>query len=70
VPLHLWGCRGHWFTLPIELRIKITNAYSDRDRAGWKAANEEAQAWIAGIPERAKESRSATPLPLSGSSAV
>lgn len=27
VPPKMWGCRGHWFRLPGDLRAKVWNAY-------------------------------------------
>ena len=27
VPPRMWGCRGHWFRLPRELRDRIWSAY-------------------------------------------
>ena len=48
----MWGCRQHWFRLPIGLRNKIWAAYnpgqedSGRPSARYIEAAQEVQAWI------------------------
>lgn len=52
VPPAMWGCRPHWFKLPLEIRTAIWNAYRPGQevsmspgRAYVEAANR-AQEWI------------------------
>ena len=69
VPLDMWGCKPHWFTLPKEIRDEIWQGYR---RAGklspeWLAANEQALEWIRGMPERIKAMNVTSPqLPSEG----
>lgn len=48
----LWGCRKHWFMLPLSLRNKIWRTYrpgqeiSKTPSAEYLAAANEVQAWI------------------------
>lgn len=52
VPPKLWGCRGHWFSLPLSIRVRITRAYvpgqeiSKTPSAEYIAAAKAAQDWI------------------------
>jgi hypothetical protein len=69
VPYDMWGCRTHWFTLPAEIREAILAGWRfGRGRLSpeWRAAHEKALEWIRGIAERAKDSRTITPLPGGG----
>jgi hypothetical protein len=49
----MWGCRKHWFKLPLELRTQIWRAYqpgqeiSKRPSAEYIEAARKVQAWIA-----------------------
>lgn len=71
VPLNEWGCKGHWFALPKEIRDEIWQGYRSAGKLSpeWIAANEKALAWIAGIPERIKAMNvSSPPVPGEGRS--
>ena len=71
VPHDMWGCRSHWFTLPQEHRNAILEAWRfghGRLSQKWIDANNAALEWIRGIPERAKDSRTVTPMRDSGGS--
>ena len=71
VPLGMWGCRAHWFTLPDAIRDDVLRGWRfGRGRLSpeWIAANDRALEWIKGIPERAKDSRTDTPVPGTGGS--
>jgi hypothetical protein len=70
VPLEMWGCKPHWFTLPKEIRDEIWQSYGSRGKLSpeWLAANEKALTWIRGIPERAKDTHHVTPIPGEGGS--
>lgn len=52
VPPALWGCRPHWFKLPLAIRNKIWAAYRPgqeidmRPSRGYVVAAREAQDWI------------------------
>ena len=52
VPPAMWGCRKHWFTLPIALRNKIWAAYRPgqeidmRPSERYLEVSEEVQQWI------------------------
>lgn len=52
VPPAMWGCRRHWFQLPMRLRNKIWAAYVPGQEktltpsAAYLAAAEEVQQWI------------------------
>jgi hypothetical protein len=55
VPFDMWGCKGHWFTLPQEHRNAILEAWRfghGRASQKWLDANAAAQEWIRGMPER------------------
>lgn len=55
VPLEMWGCKTHWFTLPAELRTELNRGYSrGKLSPAWIAANDKALEWIRDIPERIK----------------
>jgi hypothetical protein len=49
----MWGCKRHWFTLPLALRTRIWRAYrpgqetTKTPSAEYVAAAREVQAWIA-----------------------
>jgi len=53
VPPAMWGCKPHWFRLPIMLRKRIWDAYvqgqeiSKTPSPAYLAAAKDAQAWIA-----------------------
>jgi hypothetical protein len=53
VPPAMWGCKTHWFKLPMRLRNRIFAAYrpgqeiSKTPSAAYIAVAQEAQAWIA-----------------------
>lgn len=49
VPLKMWGCRGHWFRLPVLIRARIWRTYrpGQRPSAEYIKAMKEAQEWIA-----------------------
>jgi hypothetical protein len=53
VPPAMWGCRKHWYTLPIALRNKVWRAYSPgqelskRPSPEYLAVAREVEAWIA-----------------------
>lgn len=53
VPPAMWGCKAHWFTLPLALRNKIWAAYRPgQEESGevsedYFAVADEVQAWIA-----------------------
>lgn len=64
VPLSMWGCKTHWYSLPSEIRDAIWAGYRrGKLSPEWIAANEQALEWIKGIPDRAKDTREVTPLP-------
>lgn len=52
VPPHLWGCRSHWFALPIFIRSKISRLYrpgqeiDKRPSLAYLEAAQEALRWI------------------------
>lgn len=52
VPPAMWGCRRHWYALPLELRNKIWASYRPgqeddlKPSARYLAAAREAQTWI------------------------
>jgi hypothetical protein len=67
VPLEMWGCKAHWFSLPKEIRDEIWQAYTrGKLSPEWLAANEKAVAWVRGITERAKDTHAVTPIPGEG----
>jgi hypothetical protein len=68
VPLDMWGCKSHWFTLPKEIRDEIWQGYGRGGKLSpaWLAANEKALVWIRGIPERSKDTHEVTPMPGEG----
>jgi len=53
VPPAMWGCKRHWFMLPLALRNKVWAAYrpgqevSKRPSAEYVAVAREVQDWIA-----------------------
>lgn len=53
IPAKLWGCSGHWFRLPKELRDKIWQTYRPGQEIDKKPSREyvavakEVQDWIA-----------------------
>lgn len=53
VPPAMWGCKEHWFMLPLRLRARIWATYSPGQEinktpsAEYLAAANEVQAWIA-----------------------
>lgn len=53
VPPAAWGCRGHWYSLPIDIRNAIWKAFrpgqeiSGRPNEAYIAAARAAQNWIA-----------------------
>jgi hypothetical protein len=53
VPPAMWGCKRHWFSLPLELRNKIWSAYrpgqeiSKTPSTQYIAVAQEVQEWIA-----------------------
>lgn len=53
VPPAMWGCKTHWFMLPIALRNKVWAAYRPGQEidgtpsADYVAVAREVQAWIA-----------------------
>lgn len=77
VPPSLWGCRGHWYTLPQELRSRIWAAYvkgqeiTKTPSAAYLKVADEAHAWaIAWEKQRAAQvqaSARAAALPVQGS---
>ena len=56
VPPAMWGCRAHWYSLPLEIRNKIWAVYRPGQEVDihlsktYVAAAREAQKWIAGLP--------------------
>jgi hypothetical protein len=52
VPPSMWGCKGHWFTPPADIRAAIWRAYQPgqektmRPSGAYVSAAQEAQAWI------------------------
>lgn len=52
VPPAVWGCRRHWYALPLELRRRIFAAFrpgqeeDGRPSSTYLAVAREAQAWI------------------------
>lgn len=68
VPLEMWGCKSHWFTLPKEIRDAIWQGYGRNGKLSpeWIAANDKALEWIRGIPERTKHTHDVTPIPSEG----
>ena len=52
VPPAMWGCRPHWFALPVELRNKIWRAYEPGQERTMTPSDEylevadEVQRWI------------------------
>lgn len=57
VPPAMWGCRVHWFMLPVELRSRICAAYrpgqevDGRPSAAYIDAANDAQSWISSLEE-------------------
>lgn len=53
VPPALWGCRPHWYSLPVDIRGRIWRAYrpgqedTKRPSAAYIEAARAAQEWIA-----------------------
>lgn len=51
VPPKMWGCRGHWFRLPLDLRQRVWAAYRDGQEetktpsVGYVIVAREVQAW-------------------------
>lgn len=44
-----FACKPHWFSLPIQLRLRISLAWSKREMATWLQYHDEAvQLWKAG----------------------
>lgn len=66
VPPRMWGCRPHWFTLPIEIRRRIWAAYRSGQEVtktpskAYLAAAAEAQEWALAYE---KEKRAREPAP-------
>lgn len=58
VPPAMWGCKPHWFALPLELRNKIWAAYvpgqeiNGTPSRDYVAAAKEVQAWIEAQPSQ------------------
>jgi hypothetical protein len=53
VPLDMWGCRTHWFSLPKEIQDAIWQGWKvGKLSPEWITANEQAQAWIKDMPAR------------------
>ena len=64
VPISMWGCKAHWFSLPQEIRDAIWRGYTrGKLSPEWIEANDRALEWIKGIAERCKDTREVTPLP-------
>jgi hypothetical protein len=42
----MWGCKKHWFTLPVKLRERISKAWARRNVEEIDAAHEEAAEWV------------------------
>lgn len=64
VPLDMWGCRGHWFTLPEDLRTAIVSAWRfgrGRSSPEWQKAHQAALAWIADIHNQVKSMNVTSP---------
>ncbi len=55
VPRGVWGCARHYYTLPDEIRERIQWAYALECVDKIDLVHKEAQDWIAGIHERAKD---------------
>ena len=58
VPPKLWGCKEHWFRLPLRLRRKIWATYvpgqeiTKTPSSEYMEAALEVQAWIAAVENR------------------
>jgi hypothetical protein len=64
IPISMWGCKSHWFTLPQEIRDAIWAGYRlGKLSPEWIAADQRALEWIKGIPERTQHTHDVTPLP-------
>lgn len=56
VPPAMWGCRAHWFALPVNLRCAIWRTYKPRQEVNatpsgeYVAVARAVQEWIAGQP--------------------
>lgn len=48
-----FGCKPHWWALPVEIRTEIWRA-GERGTDAYSAATAKAREWIAGIPARIK----------------
>lgn len=49
IPLAMWGCKAHWFKLPVGIRNRILAAYNGgegRLSPEWCAANDAALKWF------------------------
>lgn len=69
VPLELWGCSRHWYTLPAEIRDALWQGYTrGKFSPEWIAANDAALAWIQELPARfaARNVGKDTPVPGQG----
>jgi hypothetical protein len=57
VPPAMWGCKGHWFALPAELRARVWRTYqpgqevSGTPSAEYLEVAKAVQAWIAAQPK-------------------
>lgn len=58
VPPSMWGCKPHWFRLPMQLRARIWRAYrpgqedDKRPSAEYLTVELEAQEWAMAHPEK------------------
>lgn len=51
VPREMLACRSHWFSLPPDLRGRISETWRNGDTAAWLKARDEAVALLGGTPE-------------------
>lgn len=71
IPLAMWGCNRHWYSLPKEIRDAIWQGWKvGKLSPAWIAADAEAQAWIKDMPARiaAMNLGKDTPVPGTGGS--
>jgi hypothetical protein len=68
VPPAMWGCRRHWYALPLHLRNKIWEAYQPGQEKtltpsrAYVAVAREVQDWIAAHPEAGLPKQPGLPL--------
>ena len=67
IPLSMWGCNSHWYTLPKEIRDQIWQGWTvGKLSPEWIAANEAAQAWIKDMPARIEAMNLGRDTPVPG----